>query len=151
MFKPTEDPKFDKRVAKLDKNLQKELNNHRSIKLTLKDEICLFFSEQIGSLFFCKFKKKDKLQKLYQIGSEKIESSLDMVKIIRNLRNLEILFKNSILTPEFKKLLEHSKKNVINLDDEEQIDYNSIDQEQTEQNSKTERLQDVFNMSEIIT
>jgi hypothetical protein len=38
------------------------------------------------------------------------------VKIIRNLNNLKIVLKNSLMTPEIKKDLVHTQYNIINLD-----------------------------------
>lgn len=55
---------------------------------------------------------------MIELGNEKIEESLDLVKIIKDLRNFEILVSNSILNNDALKLLNHSRRNVIDLDEE---------------------------------
>ena len=39
-----------------------------------------------------------------------------MVKIIKNIKYMKILMKNSLMSPEVKQSLEHAEKNFINLD-----------------------------------
>lgn len=53
---------------------RKELELHRAIKIRQKDNICLYLSMRMGSLFptFC-WKNKTKFQKLYKLTREKIE------------------------------------------------------------------------------
>ena len=79
---------------------------HRQIKLTLARSSALFFemclSEFWGGIFVCECfnsclklkKKKTKLMKLYMDGSEKFDRELDVVKIIKYLKNLRILVKD---------------------------------------------------------
>ena len=52
------------------------------------------------------------------IGSDKIEDELDVVKIMNDLRNLKILLKNMCMTKDVKDKIRHTGKNIIELDSE---------------------------------
>ena len=71
-----------------------------------------------GVCFPCKnsWKKKKKLQQLYEVGEERIESELNIVKFMNNLRNFKIVLKNSIMDPVVRKQIKHAEKNLIILD-----------------------------------
>ena len=62
------------------------------------------------------WKKKAKLEKLIEIGSDKIEGELDVIKIMNDLRNLKILLKYSLMTKDVKQKIKYTGKNVIDLD-----------------------------------
>ena len=47
---------------------------------------------------------------------KKINKEMNMVKLIKGLRNIKILMKNSMMSKEVRKQLMHVDKNVINLD-----------------------------------
>jgi hypothetical protein len=83
-----------------------EDNEHRQIKLSFARSTALFFemclSEFLCGIFVCECfhtclklkKKKTKLMKLYMDGSEKFDKEIDVVKIIKYLKNLRILVKD---------------------------------------------------------
>jgi len=48
------------------------------------------------------FKKKKKLLKLLHDGKRRIEKELDILKIMKSIRNVKILMKNSLLSPDVK-------------------------------------------------
>ena len=56
------------------------------------------------------------MQKLYEEGSDRIESELNIVKFMKKIRYLNILMKNSLMTRERKFEITHSEKNFINID-----------------------------------
>ena len=56
-----------------------------------------------------------KLMKLFDISSKKLEKQLDIINIVRNLRNLKIIT-SQFVDESFKFYVERNKKNVINLD-----------------------------------
>ena len=63
------------------------------------------------------------MAKLYDTCQDKIDQELDVVKIIRNLKNLRIVTKQYIINDPFMKLMiEHDKKNYINLDSDDSYD-----------------------------
>ena len=80
--------------------------------------------------------KKKKLEKLVDLGTNKIEEELNVVKIMNDLRNLKIMLKHSIMTKELKKKIKLTGKNIIDLDtssddsskhDSEQNDEENLD------------------------
>ena len=86
----------------------------------------LYLSHWLG-LFYTKgcWRKKAKLQKLVEVGTDKIEGELNIVSIMNDLRNLKIVLKHSLMTKEVKKKLKLTGKNIIDLDtssDESSID-----------------------------
>jgi hypothetical protein len=52
---------------------------------------------------FKSWNKKKKLQKLYDIGSQRIENELNIVKLMNSLRNLKIVLSHSIMNQDIKK------------------------------------------------
>ena len=50
----------------------------------------------------CMFKKRDKFLSLYEKGQDRIDTELDIVKIMKSLRNMKILMKNSFMDGEVK-------------------------------------------------
>ena len=57
-----------------------------------------------------------KLYRLYDRGTAQIEKELDMVKLLRTVRNIKIFLKQEVLTPEMKLKIKHSTTNVIDID-----------------------------------
>ena len=53
-------------------------------------------------------------------GKRRIEKELDIVKIMKSIRNVKILMKNSLMSDEVAFNLAHAQKNLINLDDTEE-------------------------------
>ena len=70
------------------------------------------------------------LERLYNRGEDKIESEMDIVKIIRNIRNLKIMMSNLVkLDLKTKQKLKLSGKNLINIDHSSDSLPESIDDE----------------------
>ena len=69
-------------------------------------------------LCFCLKKKikKSKLHKLVSKSSDRIDSELNIVKIIKNLKFLKILMKKHLTDPMMRKKIEHDDKNIVDLD-----------------------------------
>ena len=53
---------------------------------------------------------------MYDEGKDRIDTELNIVKIIKTLRDLKILMKNSIMDDEIMFAIKHSQKNVINIE-----------------------------------
>ena len=49
-----------------------------------------------------------------------MESQLNIIKIVRNVRNLKMVSKFSLLTPRLKQQLTHAEKNLINLENSDE-------------------------------
>jgi hypothetical protein len=56
---------------------------------------------------------------MYDIGSSKIEAELDVLKMIKSLKNLKILSNIMFLKDKkLKVLVNHNRKNIIDLEEE---------------------------------
>ena len=56
------------------------------------------------------------MQRLFEEGRHRIEAELDLVKLMRNLRNMKLLMSNSLMSKKLKFDILHSYKNFINID-----------------------------------
>ena len=94
---------------------------HRAINIGCYDSMCLFVSNLLGDLFCCKlcWNKQEKLTKVYEETNDRLESELDIVKLLRTLRNSKILLKNTILNDKMRFEIAHSEKNVVGLDSDD--------------------------------
>ena len=50
------------------------------------------------------------------MGADRIEAELNIVKVIRALRNIKILMRNSLMSKQVKYEIKHVEKNLINID-----------------------------------
>ena len=57
-----------------------------------------------------------KLQLLYEEGGDRIESELNIVKFMNNIRNFKIVLRHSLMDPKVKAQIKHTEKNCIILD-----------------------------------
>ena len=112
------------RVRFLDKNLiptdtpkeiKDEIEMHRYIDVKNIDWIKTYFARVMWCPK-CMFTKRDKFLKLYEKGQDRIDTELDIVKMMKSLRNMKILMRNSFMDEEVKYQITHSKKNLINID-----------------------------------
>lgn len=91
------------KVKPLNAKAKIELEKHKPIKIRLKDSFCLYISNRLGCCFPSSlWVKKNKFQKLMSQTRQKLNKDLNIVKIVKNLRNLNILSKNSLMTEEVK-------------------------------------------------
>ena len=91
---------------------------HRVVKLRTNDKILLFFTNVLGCICCCRWKNKEKLQKLYEDGDSRIEASLDIIKIIKHMRYLTVLMKHSVMNKDAQKLLLHARNGILDLDED---------------------------------
>ena len=89
--------------------------------MTTRQSILLYF-ERIWKASkpytWCGGKKsKSKLHKLYLKGQSNLQSEFDLVKIIRNLKNLRILMKKYVCDKDLIRDIKNDCRNVIDLDD----------------------------------
>ena len=64
------------------------------------------------------------MNKVYKLGKERMIKELDVSKLVKNLRFLKILVKNSFLNEKINFMIYHSRKNILNLDDENKEAFN---------------------------
>ena len=53
---------------------------------------------------------------LYNQGLKKMNKELDIIKLVKNLRYLKILVKNSFINEKIKYMIINSEKNAIDID-----------------------------------
>lgn len=89
------------------------------------DNFLLYLKHRFGCFGFlltiC-WKRSKKFEKLYSETQLRLKTSLNVVKIIRSLRDLKILMNNSLLSPELKNYLRHAEKNLIDLENTSDLD-----------------------------
>ena len=67
---------------------------------------------------------------LYKLGKERIQKELDVSKLVKNLRNLKILVKNSFLNEKIGFMIYHSRKNILDIDIENEQVYKLKEKEE---------------------
>ena len=93
-------------VKKKSKKVLKELEKHKEIRIRVCDNVLLYFQNMFGCLFPSRlWSKSFKFAKLFEEGADRLDTNLDIVKIIRNLRNMRCLMKYSIMTPEIEYMI----------------------------------------------
>ena len=132
-------PKTKKQLQKLEKLVSQEHSKgnltesvkleelqqkHYEIRLSTKDSTVLYFNNlfaSVGCKCLDRCTNQSRLQKLFEEGNDRLEKEFNMVKLIRNLRNIKILMKNSFMSEKIKYEIKHSDFNLINLssDDDE--------------------------------
>lgn len=108
--------------------LKQEISKQKPIIVSFHNSLWVYFYQRV-----CLFSHNNsmiqspvhkKLVKLFSISQKKIEKNLDILYIIRNLRNLKIL-SEKFMDQEEQFYVERNNKNVINLDtseDEQQLE-----------------------------
>ena len=92
---------------------------HRIIQFKPMDNFFLYLYHRLAPLNCCVNKfwlSQKKFEKVYAETNKKLKKSLNVVKIIRSLRELKILMNNSLLNDELRKYLRHAEKNLIDLE-----------------------------------
>ena len=81
-----------------------EVQKHKHIRIKFWENILLFISDSCLSFLIPHklWHKKKKLVRLLNEGRKRIEKELDIVKILKSLRDIKILMKNSLMTPKNK-------------------------------------------------
>ena len=97
------DPSNFKLKNDLSCEMKREISKHRLIRISTLDNFLIFIHDHIGCCLNCKFwKNKDRLMKVFKEGRIRIEKDLNIIKLVRNLKRLNILMKSSMLTPDIK-------------------------------------------------
>ena len=100
---------------------QTEIRKHKTISINLKRSIKLYLhrigqSLMTNRLYDIQSWKYKKLTKLYNEADEKICNDLNVVKLIKNLRDLRIMVNSTMMDRMTKFQIDHSKKNIINIE-----------------------------------
>ena len=90
---------------------------NREILLTYANHVKIFFMKNLCFAKSCKvFRPQRKLLRLFNQGKDKIQYELNIIKIIKNLKDLRILVKNKFLDDETRLQIKHNQKNIINIE-----------------------------------
>ena len=91
----------------MDDYTKKEIKKHHLIRLANRDKIMLFLNHNLPTLFkfsqfnCCKclrWENKNKMMRMYKDGIQKIEKDLNLVRLVKMLKRINILMKNSLMT-----------------------------------------------------
>ena len=55
--------------------------------------------------------------KLYEKGQDRIDTELNIIKIMKSVRDMKVLLKSSLMDKEAKFQIKHSRKNLIDIDE----------------------------------
>ena len=62
------------------------------------------------------WRRKNKFLKLYELAESKLESSFNIIQIIKNVKSLGILLENQLMDPERIEKIKHNHQNLLNLE-----------------------------------
>ena len=101
-----------------------ELSAHKRIYLSTCRSFSLYCARHFDSChlhFMQKYMgtKNRRLIRLYKKAQDRIENELDVIKIVKHIRELKILAKNSLMNIMTRFQIDHSNKNVINMQSDE--------------------------------
>ena len=114
------------------------MQKHKHIRIKFWENMLLFISDSCLSCLIPHklWHKKKKLVRLLNEGRKRIEKELDIVKILKSLRDIKISMKNSLMTPEIKYQISHCEKNFIDIEIDKDESSESEDQEIKNQKKK---------------
>ncbi len=66
------------------------------------DNICLFFQVNLGKLFCCKkfWKNRNKINWIYKISNDRINSEMNIINLIKIIREIKVLLDHFREIPE---------------------------------------------------
>ena len=125
LFKKDDRQNID--IKSLSSKARHELELHRPIKFHYRDNVLLYLSNHLPSCCFPSklWPKQKRFTKLYNMTKQKLQGELNVIKVIKNLRNQKILAQNSVMTKEVKNQMKHQKQNLLNLEDTSDFDSNA--------------------------
>ena len=130
---------FDPLTVK--KELKRKCKDHKDIRISPLDNSLLFFFNNcwpfalksfinrcVCHFSCCTWNKKSEIQQLYVQGKDKIEESIDIIKLIKSIKNLKALThshsKQQDQNDEMFKIA-HKPENILYLDSSGLISYES--------------------------
>ena len=80
------------------RHMKNEILKHRYIDIKTKYWVKLYFARIFGSCCCGNmFKRRTRFMKLYERGQDRIESELNILKIMKSMRDMKILMKHSLM------------------------------------------------------
>ena len=114
-------PKYGKFFKTLKAKVPRDLDDdtykhHYPIKLSLCNNIRVFWLNRFCCLCCCKRGRNARLMRLFKEGEDRLNNDFSIDKIVKYLKNIKILTKHSILTEEMSFNIEHHPNNIIECD-----------------------------------
>ena len=93
------------------------MNEYQEIKLKTKDSCCIFISNRLVDFWGATMWTNRKMMlKMFNTGVFRLIKELNMIRLIKNIRNQKILMKMTMVNENVEELIGGSKKVFINLD-----------------------------------
>ena len=83
----------------MDNTEKHEIMKNRPIVLSAFDNVMLFTSRLLGSFFCCDscWKKREKLEKMFDLTEERITKELDIVRVMKSVNNSKQVMEASLI------------------------------------------------------
>lgn len=104
--------------------IEKEIKNFYRISMT-KSKMFKIFCMNACPCFRKGMLKDDsnyRLDKLYKLGTKRLDEDLSIERIVKGLRDVKILVKQQFLDEKLKFEIYHNRKNVLDLEDDDVVD-----------------------------
>lgn len=106
------------------------MSEHNVIKFSMVQSILIFLKSTFGCLFVCPL---DRSQEVYDIGQERFSNETDIVEIVKSIRDMKILLKNTLMDPVNSFKVNNIDLNVIDLETKQEELFEAVaDKNQTE-------------------
>ena len=150
----------------LPRALVKNIERHKHVHIEFNRNRLLYFqnliSNSFGGRLSCpclgvKANKLNKLQKLYKKGEERFERELDVINIVRNLKNFRIMYKRYLIDQKKEFVVNHDQSNIIDINDtfdqnhlhcDKPQDNGEANYSESSMNTEHKDLQQVFNRND---
>ena len=96
------------------------------IKFSFVQSSLIFLKNLLGCFFLCPL---DRSQEVYEIGKERFNNETDLVEIVKNIRDMKILLKNTLMDRVNSFKVNNIDLNVIDLEVKQEELSEKIDDE----------------------
>jgi hypothetical protein len=95
---------------------------NKPIKIGVCTSLNIFIVSRFEKIGCCLAEAQTPMARLFRRGEELIDKEMDMIKIIKAIRNLKVVLKSRIIDKATMFQIKNSGKNVINIDKESSED-----------------------------
>ena len=111
---------FDKNYGDNNSLVNKTKGRLRIIDFSNYDSVCLYYAQLLGKYFcfgMC-WSKINKMKKTFNVGYERLNEEMDLIQIIKTIRDLKVLLKHFSHFQEIESSIKSNKYNVIELEED---------------------------------
>ena len=99
-----------------------ELQHHRAIKLSMYDQVTLFFQKIFCPCLIARCCTNQtprglRLNRLWERGTKRLEHDFDVERLVKQLRDIRIFFRERVFDEKIRFQIQHNKKNVIDVEE----------------------------------